>query len=976
MEVNFKNKQSIALIFLISVVLFVLMSPRLLNKITQESIKHQSFNIEKLSSIISISGDVLFDEASSHTTLSEFSGRTHSLIGSWTLNSVSRYNFASYGFSIASSTNQQVALKFTPWIDYNVLINGEIIASSFQDNQFNQKYRPGQPTVVVFDIQEGSNEIIIQINNELRYISGISSEVFIGPASLVMNYAQLEIIFDIIYFASFLITGLFLIIQAILIRGNNRFRWLYVLIALTLIVFAFNIAGYKEKIIYFIFPNLDTISLFKLSDIVRSLHFVLTMGLLFILKYKIFHWSSRVLLLIFVLGYFLMVLVLPMQLVQSITMTYYTMLTIIILPIGIQVLYSIKQSPQDNELLYSEFSLVIMLILSGLYGVGLLLYGLGIWWALLIAYWILLLKIMALITFFVNNQLQALNLSQQSLEAMKTMNMMKSSFYEHTSLQLQQPLSHLSQLSEYLLDDESLTKHHQTLHHVHVLTQNMRRHVQDMMEYEQVKETNSLISRTQISLDTFMTYVFNYHHDVLSEHNITVELNMPHTSIHGLGDSVHLFNFFHQLIKYALRSQVDLIKVGVDLHARVNLNLQSSSSNQMFDQLSNIFLTTAPLKDLEDYSLRLQFMHLELMNIHFVLNQTYPQQCELFFNFELSEIKDNQLNLSKKLELSRTLILLSPFTEMAFNLTAVFHAFNINLAHIFNPDEIALIQTKIDGILVDLDHYNSSSIMTILKESLNIMDIPIYGLTQDIENQDVSSLLEIGYVEVLRQPLSINEFIHRFNTYEKLKNTMHDLLNQEMRFLQSQIKPHFLFNALSTIIAMCSFDPPKASQLLENLSDYLRYGLDFNRHDHLISCQQELEMIQAYVNIEQARFHERCKFETNIDSRALNFPIVPFLIQPLVENAIKHGILSKEEGGKVVLSLSVINDVLHVSVSDNGIGLSDSFINSLHEHQKLPGIGLSNVMRQLKLVYQTSLIIENQNPGACFSFAIERKLTV
>jgi two-component system, sensor histidine kinase ChiS len=976
MEFNLKNKQSIALIFIISIVLFLIMSPRLLNQISQDQIRNQTFDVGRLSSVISISGDVLFDEQSYHTQLSEFSGKTHSLIGSWTLSGVRRYNHASYGFEIVSSISQQVALKFTPWIDFNVWVNQELVASTNPSLNSIKTYRSGQPAVVVFNLHEGSNEIVIQIKNDLRHLSGISSEVFIGPANLISAYAQQEIIFDLVFFSSFLITGLFLVIQALLLRGNHRVRWLYFLIALTLIVFAFNIVGYKEKIIYYIFPSLDSVSIFRISDIFRSLHFVLTIGLLFILKYKIFHWTSRILLSVFMFGYFWMVLILPMQVVQSISMTYYLMLIIIIIPIIAQILTSRKSFSQNSELLYSEFSLIIMVVLSALYGLGLMLYGIGFWLGLLVSYWVLLLKVMTLISFFVNNQLHALTLSQQSLEAMKTMNLMKASFYEHTSLQLQQPLSHLLQLSEYLLESDSLSHHHQTLLHVHTLAQNMKRHVQDMMDYERAKDNASFISRTPISLDTFITYVFNHHYDVLHEHQIMVDLKISCSSIYGLGDSVYLFNFFHQLIQYSIKHHVEVITVTIEKEATISLELESRSTNHIAYQFENLLHTSAPVNDIAGVSLRLQFKQLDLMNVSYDVRRIEPHRCELTLIFEASDHHD-QPSIAKPLsEHSKTLILLSPFSEMAFNLTTVFHAYHIELIHIINPHEIDRVQNRIDGIMIDLEHYHPTETIHEVKTLINSIDIPIYGLTQFIENQDVSSLLELGYVDIMRQPLSINEFIHRFNTYEKLKSTMHELLNQEIRFLQAQIKPHFLFNALSTIIAMCSFNPQEASQLLENLSDYLRYNLEFNRHDHFISCEQELNMIHAYVNIEQARFQDRCQFETHIDPQAYNFPIIPFLIQPLVENAIKHGILSKEEGGKVVLSMHVKDDLLHVSVRDDGVGLSDAFIQSLHDNQPRQGIGLSNVMRQLKLVYQTSLVIVNQNPGASFSFTIERNMNV
>jgi sensor histidine kinase YesM len=118
----------------------------------------------------------------------------------------------------------------------------------------------------------------------------------------------------------------------------------------------------------------------------------------------------------------------------------------------------------------------------------------------------------------------------------------------------------------------------------------------------------------------------------------------------------------------------------------------------------------------------------------------------------------------------------------------------------------------------------------------------------------------------------------------------------EIAFLRSQIKPHFLNNALNSIAELCIDEPNKAEELTLNLSQYLRSSFDFKQLDSLTSIENELELIKAYINIEKARFGARLSVEYYVDAN-LNIGIPALILQPLVENAIRHGLMSTLRGG-------------------------------------------------------------------------------
>ncbi|GKX41962.1 membrane protein [Pectobacterium carotovorum subsp. carotovorum] len=202
---------------------------------------------------------------------------------------------------------------------------------------------------------------------------------------------------------------------------------------------------------------------------------------------------------------------------------------------------------------------------------------------------------------------------------------------------------------------------------------------------------------------------------------------------------------------------------------------------------------------------------------------------------------------------------------------------------------------------------------------------------------------------------------------------LRDMANKaELRALQSKINPHFLFNALNAISSSIRINPDTARQLVINLSRYLRYNLELN-DDALIDIKKELYQIQDYIAIEQARFGAKLTVIYDIDDD-LAYKIPSLLIQPLVENAIVHGIQPCRGKGTVVLSVKEQGDKLLVAVKDTGNGISQETIDRVARNE-LPGnrIGLLNVHHRVRLLYGDGLHIRRLEPGTEIYFYIPRE---
>lgn len=180
-------------------------------------------------------------------------------------------------------------------------------------------------------------------------------------------------------------------------------------------------------------------------------------------------------------------------------------------------------------------------------------------------------------------------------------------------------------------------------------------------------------------------------------------------------------------------------------------------------------------------------------------------------------------------------------------------------------------------------------------------------------------------------------------------------LEAQLKLLQAQIEPHFLFNTLANVASLIESDPVAARRLLDRLNDWLRTALARARSDHA-TLGDELDMLENHLEILKVRFGERLRWhiEADADARAVRFP--PMLLQPLVENALRHGIEPKIGGGELNITVRLEHGRLTLAVHDDGAGLPD---------QPAPGAGLANVRARLAALYGNTghLVLESNAAG-------------
>ena len=216
----------------------------------------------------------------------------------------------------------------------------------------------------------------------------------------------------------------------------------------------------------------------------------------------------------------------------------------------------------------------------------------------------------------------------------------------------------------------------------------------------------------------------------------------------------------------------------------------------------------------------------------------------------------------------------------------------------------------------------------------------------------------------------ISQIISTLMEVSKLEQIKESANKAEIRALQRQINPHFLFNALNAITSFIRIDTDKARDLIINLSNYLRYNLEINDED--IDIRKELKQVQDFVEIEKARFGDKINIIYDIDKVDIKVPSL--IIQPLVENAIIHGILPDEGKGIVKLSVKNCKDgSVKVVVEDTGVGISEEVIENVYSgNMPKNKIGLYNVHSRLELIYGGGIKIERLEKGTRMEIFIRR----
>ncbi len=317
--------------------------------------------------------------------------------------------------------------------------------------------------------------------------------------------------------------------------------------------------------------------------------------------------------------------------------------------------------------------------------------------------------------------------------------------------------------------------------------------------------------------------------------------------------------------------------------------------------------------------------------------------------------------------------------EQAFLLTENYlqHILELSAVRVVplnNFTSVDLIHTRPGAHFIS----QSSAIAHVLSPPANIV-IPLFvdgsaehliALSQGVVRPPLTAW-EIGFLERIAGRLQIWLGMRAASDRARHEASLQEeLASAELRALRAQVNPHFLFNSLNTIADLAVIAPSQAEEMTVRLSSVFRYVL-VNTDRHFTPLEKEIEFARSYLQIEQTRFGERLTVEFDIDSATLDEEVPTLLLQPLIENALKHGIAPRREGGTLTICSRKTGESIFLSVTDDGVGLQHRVAPS----ERSTRVGVENVINRLKTAYggRASFTLRRREQGGTEALIVIRK---
>lgn len=290
-----------------------------------------------------------------------------------------------------------------------------------------------------------------------------------------------------------------------------------------------------------------------------------------------------------------------------------------------------------------------------------------------------------------------------------------------------------------------------------------------------------------------------------------------------------------------------------------------------------------------------------------------------------------------------------------------------DIATVLTAKDVLLLLEKHEWDLVIADvmmpQMSGYELTRIIRERFTMSELPILLLTARNRPEDLENGFLSGANDYITKPVDAVELRSRVSALTEVRQSSRERLRMESAWLQAQIQPHFLFNTLNAIAALSEIDIDRMQKLLDAFSNVLRGKFNFQNTDELVPIEHEISLIRSYLIIEKERFGDRLQVSWKLDDD-LEIMIPALSIQPLIENAIEHGIMKQAEGGKITIGVTTYESFAEISVKDNGVGMTDDLLEQIQAKKPASksGVGLLNTNLRLKRLFDKGLQV-NSTPG-------------
>lgn len=890
-----------------------------------------------------------------------------------------------------------------------IYVNGHLLLEDGQPSEEAAHYQPGNiPQIGLFSSDKGEVEIIVQVSNYDYVNAGIPVSIYFGEQAAMIGQQQKNTSREI---STVAILGALALIYNICFIAAALYRkkdYSLLVFAIICMLFAIYHGLIGERTLLQFFPDLSFIMLYKVKDIISITCFIVLAIFFYQMQKSILSLKLTQAVTLIMGTFLIMIVFLPIRsylIIQPYVIFLYEIMLISMLW-RVALLYI--RSTEANRV---KSLLLFMAVLTfNLYSLDTILFALSIKENLWLGQFYIVAFNIIMIVLIVLRFFEAYHTIDEMKDQLLKLDKIKDEFLSNTSHELKTPLNAIVNITATLLNGVEgpvTEKQAQNLAIVMGSGRRLTHMVNELLDYSKMKHGDITLYKSSLNLKASVDSVIRIHSFLLGEKSITLNNRVAEDFPAVYADSNRLIQILHNLIENAIKFTdqgevaISARIVGEIVEVRVEdtgIGIAIEVQNRIFNAFEQVddseihnhggtglgLSITKKLVELHggkitvssstgEGSVFIFTIPLSCMTPKFIMGQT----VEKLVSYRDVEIPYTNYPVYIKGEIDEPILVVD---DDFANLQSMINLFRLERYSIVvvNRGQLALdeLSRNTDFYLVVLDitmpDISGYEVLQRIRERFSPVELPVLMLTAKNRAADMKLSMENGANDFVGKPFEAEELMARVRSLTRMKASVKHAKDAEIAFLRSQIKPHFLYNALNSIAELCVDEPLQAEEMTLQLSQYLRSSFDFKQLDSLTTLENEMELVKAYINIEKARFGARLQVEYDVSAN-LYHRIPPLILQPLVENAIRHGLMSNLRGGKVTITIKEEGtSTLRFVVEDNGCGMSGHKVDEiLKPDMDMKGIGLWNISQRIKLLYGTSLRIQSEEGiGTMITFYI------
>ncbi|WP_397538134.1 ATP-binding protein [Rummeliibacillus pycnus] len=910
------------------------------------------------------------------------------------------YGVGTYRLLIHVPKNDHYGIKLNTIRDASkVYINGVELGSAGVPSEKKQDYRfDFKKYVLLENSSDRTLDIVIQVANQEYARGGIVNSIEFGKADQILAQKERERFIQALLIAGYLLFSLIYLAVHFQNKKRNRYEVYFSLYCLSEGVY---VSTVNERWIYLLFPEITPTVQVEIQMFVHSLSIIFF--LLFIYHFFNSFANKKVVTLLSTMmalqAFSLLVFCtihdifqyIPFQSVQIVVSLTTSVSYIYIFTILVKA--SLQKTDESKYVLISVISFLAYVFLLAMQ----LLYEIEIESSSLVLFLIMAMSLSLLMNY--RSQL-AFHKVEELSEELLVYDKLKDEFLAKTSHELSTPLHVILNLSQSLMEgtEGPLKKQQQeSVILIHNVGRRLASLVNDLLFIAKIKKGEISIVPRPISIyiveDVLaeMAYLIPSTQPVKLVNNIPRNLPLVYTDEQKLKQV--FFNLIHNAIKFTKKGTITISAKVRDEQMIVSVeDTGRGITKEHYDFIFSTFYQEESSKSGNAKGLGLglsitkQIVE-ETGGRIWVASEVGKGSCFTFtipIANELQLLEPTETESNKKSEpiisspireqekqvLSKKISGTKPYTILVVDdepanlkvLINMIQSLEYSVIAVGSGEEaLEIVKTeKVDLMILDLMMPNMTGyeVCKTVRKEYDLVELPVIILTAASQIYDLVLSFQLGANDYLQKPVNMEELKVRIESLLSIKKSALDAVNNELSRFSSQITPHFLYNTLNTIIGLSYKDQEKTREALDYLATYFRAKLDVRKQRSLVSLVDEVELVQAYLAIEQMRFGERLNIVYNIDE-AIETYIPTMTIQPLVENAVQHGISKNPDGGTLRLIIEREQKNVKIIIQDNGVGIPQE-----KQQELLSGknerLGFTNPFNKLSLIKGASFRLDSE----------------